>query len=145
MARGVNIDPNFAQEQSRFFQMKALETAKNTGATTGRKALFIIIPVFLIAAFLGLEALGVFSKGSYVRYNGMIYKVTENYTSQLSEEYALVGTLEQTEDPRKAQEDMVTNWRSGVQSHQLYINTQDERWGYVGENGNFYQFRRKGK
>ena len=145
MARGVNIDPNFAQEQSRFFQMKALETAKNTGATTGKKALFIIIPVFLVAAFLGLAALGVFSKGAYVRYNGMIYKVTENYTSRLSEEYALVGTLEQTEDPRKAQEDMVTNWRPGIQSHQLYINTQDDRWGYVGENGSFYQIRRKGK
>ena len=145
MARGVNVDPNFAQEQSRFFQMKALETAKNTGATTGKKALFIIIPVFLVAAFLGLAALGVFSKGSYVRYNGMIYKVTENYTSRLSEEYALVGTLEQTEDPRKAQEDMVTNWRPGIQSHQLYINTQDDRWGYVGENSSFYQIRRKGK
>ena len=75
----------------------------------------------------------------------MIYKVTENYTSQLSEEYALVGTLEQTEDPRKAQEDMVTNWRPRIQSHQLYINTQDDRWGYVGENSSFYQIRRKGK
>ena len=145
MARGVNIDPNLAQEQSRYFHMKALAMAKNIGATTGKKALFIIIPVFLVAAFLGLAALGVFSKGSYVRYNGMIYKVTENYTSRLSEEYALVGTLEQTEDPRKVQEDMVTNWRSGIQSHQLYINTQDDRWGYVGENSSFYQIRRKGK
>ena len=76
----------------------------------------VVAPVFFaianaFAAFLGLAALGVFSKGSYVRYNGMIYKVTEDYTSRLSEEYELVGTLEQTEDPRKAQEDMVTNKR----------------------------------
>jgi len=73
--------------------MKALAMARDTGATTGKKALFIIIPIFLVAAFLGLAALGVFTKGSYVRYNGIIYKVTGYYTSTLSGEYELVGTL----------------------------------------------------
>ena len=60
MARGVNIDPNFAQEQSRYFHMKALAMAKNTGATTGKKALFIIIPVFLVLRFKRITLYNIF-------------------------------------------------------------------------------------
>ena len=55
MARGVNIDPNFAQEQSRYFNMKALAMAKNTGATTGKKASFIIDTSTLKTADLSLS------------------------------------------------------------------------------------------
>ena len=87
MGRITNVDPNFVQEQQRLAQMQALKQAKNAGAISGKKALWIVVPVFVIAVILVLLFSGAFSKSDTVFYHGELYKITDNIVYALPEGY----------------------------------------------------------
>ena len=75
MGRFSNVDPNFQQEQNRFLILQALRTAKNTGPVSPKKALALIIPVFIAAAALLLLFSGAFGEKTCVRYQEHLYQL----------------------------------------------------------------------
>ena len=84
MGRGVNIDPNFVAQQQQLAQMQALKQAKSASAVSGKKVLWIVMPVFIIAIAVILLFSGVFEKPYTVRYHGEIYKITDNIEYEIA-------------------------------------------------------------
>ena len=141
MGRGVNIDPNFVTQQQSLARMQALKQAKSACAVSGKKLLWIIVPVFVLAIAVVLMFSGAFDKPDTVRYHGELYKITDEVVYELPEGYVEVGALKHTEDPRKTTEDLTTSWNLETK---LYANPSDLQKAYVSTNGkNFYEIKKK--
>ena len=102
MGRFSNVDPNFSQEQSRFFQLKALKMAKNSSAISSKKALLLVVPIFVVGIALLLFLGGAFDKGYMIRYDDAIYKISDTTVNELPEGYEQAGVLVYTENPKKS-------------------------------------------
>ena len=87
MGRGVNIDPNFVAQQQQLAQMQALKQAKSASAVSGKKVLWIVVPVFVLAIAVVLMFSGAFDKPDTVRYHGELYKITDYVVYELPEGY----------------------------------------------------------
>ncbi len=143
MARGVNIDPNFVLQQQQLAQMQALKQAKSAGAVSGKKALWIIVPVFVLALAIAILSTGVFAKKEYVRWGGELYRIrnsTDYAVFTLPEGYEPAGALIQVEDVKKASEDLSSDWPLDAQ---LYVNPSDPQKAYISAYGHYLEIRKK--
>ena len=140
MGRGVNIDPNFAAQQQSLMRMEALKQAKSASAVSGKKLLWIILPVFVLAIAVIALFSGVFDTPDTVRYHGELYKITDYVVYELPEGYAPVGTLTHVEDPKKTMEDLTTSWNLEAQ---LYIDPSYPPKAYISAYGNYLEIRKK--
>ena len=140
MGKGVNIDPNFVAQQQSLARMQALKQAKGTSAVSGKKLLWIIVPVFVVAVAIVLLFSGVFDKGNHVRYGGALYEISDSIVYELPAGYAPVGTLFHVEDPKKATEDLASDWNLDAQ---LYINPSEPQKAYISAYGAYLEIRKK--
>ena len=139
MGRGVNIDPNFVAQQQQLAQMQALKQAKSASPVSGKKVLWMIVPIFVIAIAIVLLFRGVFSKPDLVRYRGDLYKVTDNIVYALPEGYEEVGFLTKVEDPKKTTEDLTTSWNLEAR---LYFNPANPKRAYISAYGAYLEIRK---
>ncbi len=140
MGRGVNIDPNFVMQQQQLAQLQALKQAKNAGAVSGKKALWIIVPVFAAAIAVVLLFSGAFEKPDTVRYRGELYKITDHVIYELPEGYGEAGVLKHVENPKNTAEDMTTSWNLETK---LYADPGNPQKAYISTNGKDYREIRK--
>ena len=140
MGRGVNIDPNFAAQQQSLMRMEALKQAKSASAVSGKKLLWIILPVFVLAIAVIALFSGVFDTPDTVRYHGELYKITDYVVFELPEGYEEVGSLKHTEDPRKTTEDLTTSWNLEAK---LYIDSANPQKAYISAYGNYLEIKKK--
>ncbi len=139
MGRITNVDPNFVQEQQRLAQMQALKQAKNAGAVSGKKVLWIVVPVFVIAVFLVLLFSGAFSKSDTVFYHGELYKITDNIVYALPEGYEEAGVLKHADDPKKTGEDLTTTWNLEAK---LYVDPSNPGKAYISAYGAYLEIKK---
>ena len=128
MGRGVNIDPNFVMQQQQLARMQALKQAKNAGAVSGKKALWIIVPVFAAAIAVVFLFSGAFEKPDTVRYHGELYKITDHVIYELPEGYEEAGVLKHVENPKNTK---------------LYVDPGNPQKAYISTNGKDYREIRK--
>ncbi len=140
MGRGVNIDPNFVMQQQQLARMQALKQAKNAGAVSGKKALWIIVPVFAAAIAVVLLFSGAFEKTDTVRYRGELYKITDHVIYELPEGYEEAGVLKHVDNPKKTAEDLTTSWNLETK---LYVDPGNPQKAYISTNGKDYREIRK--
>ncbi len=140
MGKGVNIDPNFAAQQQSLARMQALKQAKSASAVSGKKLLWILVPVFAVAAIIVLLFSGVFDKGNHVRYGGALYEISDSVVYELPEGYAPVGTLIHVDDPKKAAEDLASDWNLEAQ---LFINPSEPQKAYISAYGAYPEIKKK--
>ena len=140
MGRGVNIDPNFVAQQQSLARMQALKQAKSASAVSGKKLLWIIVPVFAVALAVVLMFSGAFSKPDTVRYHGELYKITDYVVFELPEGYKEVGSLKHTEDPKKTTEDLTTTWNLEAK---LYIDPANPQKAHISAYGNYLEIKKK--
>ena len=138
MGRGVNIDPNFVAQQQQLAQMQALKQAKSASAVSGKKVLWIVVPVFIIAIAVILLFSGVFEKPYTVRYHGEIYKITDNIEYELPAGYEEVGLLTHVENPKKTTEDLTTSWNLEAK---LYVDPANPQKAYISAYGNYLEIK----
>ena len=139
MGRGVNIDPNFVLQQQQLAQMQALKQAKSASAVSGKKVLWIIVPVFVIAVAVVLLFSGVFSKADTVRWHGELYKITDNIVYELPESYEEVGALTHVDDPKKEAEDLTTSWNLEAK---LYVDPANPKKAYISAYGAYLEIKK---
>jgi len=139
-----NIDPNVAREQKQLGIMRGLKQAKNTSSISTKKVLLIIIPVFAVALLFILFFSGVFDKGYTVRWNNGIYQISselsEDLIHELPEGYTCVGDLVFAENPKKAVEDLSSNWTTEAE---LYANPENDRFVYITAYRGYLKARKK--
>ena len=140
MGRGVNIDPNFVAQQQSLMRMQALKQAKSASAVSGKKLLWIIVPVFVLAIAVVLMFSGAFSTPDTVCYHGELYKITDDVVYELPEGYEEVGSLKHTEDPKKTMEDLTTSWNLEAK---LYIDPANPQKAYISAYGHYLEIRKK--
>ena len=140
MGRGVNIDPNFVAQQQSLARMQALKQAKSASAVSGKKLLWIIVPVFAVALAVVLMFSGAFDKPDTVRYHGELYKITDYVVFELPEGYEEVGSLKHTEAPKKTTEDLTTTWNLEAK---LFINPSNPQKAYISAYGNYLEIKKK--
>ena len=140
MGRGVNIDPNFVAQQQSLMRMQALKQAKSASAVSGKKLLWIVVPVFVLAIAVAVLFSGALSKPDTVRYHGELYKITDYVVYELPEGYVEAGSLKHTEDPRKTTEDLTTSWNLEAQ---LYIDPSNPQKAYISAYGHYLEIRKK--
>ena len=140
MGRGVNIDPNFVAQQQSLARMQALKQAKSASAVSGKKLLWIIVPVFAVALAVVLMFSGAFSKPDTVRYHGELYKITDYVVFKLPEGYEEVGTLKHVENPKKAAEDLTTSWNMETK---LYADPANPKKAYISAYGHYLEIKKK--
>ena len=140
MGRFTNVDPNFSQEQGRFFQLKALKMAKNSSAISSKKALLFIIPVFVVAILLLLFLGGAFDKGYTIWYDNAIYKISDTTVNELPEGYEQVGVLNYAENPEKSTKNLASDWTLDAE---LYVNPAYPKKAYISAFGVYLEVHRK--
>ncbi len=140
MGRFTNVDPNFSQEQGRFFQLKALKMAKNSSAISSKKALLFIVPVFVVAIVLLLFLGGAFDKGYTIWYNNAIYRISDTTVNELPEGYEQVGVLVYAENPKKSTENLASDWTLDAE---LYVNPTYPKTAYISAFGVYLEVHRK--
>ncbi len=140
MGRGVNIDPNFVLQQQQLARMQALKQAKSAGPVSGKKALWIIVPVFVLAIAFVLMFSGAFSKPDLVRYHGELYKITDYVAFELPEGYEEVGALMHVENPKKTAEDLTTSWNLETK---LYADPANPKKAYISAYGHYLEIKKK--
>ena len=127
-----NVDPNVVREQQQLGRMRALKQAKNASAISVKKTLMIIVPIFIAALVLVLFFSGVFDRGYTIRWNDRLYRVSddlnEDLVYELPDGYALAGNLSFAENPKKAGENLSSNW---TMEAELYINPDNDRIIYI--------------
>lgn len=136
MGRGVNIDPNFVLQQQQLAQMQALKQAKSASAVSGKKVLWIVVPVFVLAIAVVLMFSGALDKPDTVRYHGELYKITDYVVYELPEGYEEVGVLTHVENPKKTAEDLTTSWNLEAK---LYADPANPQKAYISTNGKDYR------
>ena len=136
MGRFSNVDPNFQQEQNRFLMLQALRSAKNAGPVSPKKALALIIPVFLAAAALLLLFSGAFGEKTYVRYQEHLYQLTGELVNELPEGYTRVGPLILTEDPKTSATELASNYSLNAE---FYASSEHPKTAFISENGDFFR------
>ena len=136
MGRGVNIDPNFVLQQQQLAQMQALKQAKSASAVSGKKVLWIVVPVFVLAIAVVLMFSGAFDKPDTIRYHGELYKITDYVVYELPEGYEEVGVLTHVENPKKTVEDLTTSWNLEAK---LYADPANPQKAYISTNGKDYR------
>ena len=139
MGRGVNIDPNFVMQQQQLAQMQALKQAKSASAVSGKKLLWIIVPVFVLAIAVILMFSGAFDKPDTVRYHGELYKITDYVEFELPEGYEEVGALKHVENPKKTAEDLTTSWNLEAK---LYVDPANPQKAYISAYGNYLEIKK---
>ena len=139
-----NVDPNAIREQQQLGRMRALKQSKNASPISAKKALLIIVPVFLVALAIILFFGGVFDKGYTLRWNGEIYRisdaVSEDLVYDLPEGYASAGRLVFTEDLKKAKGDLSSNWTLEAE---LYVDPSNDRTVYISAYKGYLKARKK--
>ena len=136
MGRFSNVDPSFQQEQNRFLMLQALRTAKNAGPVSPKKALALIIPVFIAAAALLLLFSGAFGEKTCVRYQEHLYQLTGELVNELPEGYECVGSLVYSEDPKNSATDLASNYSLNAA---FYASPEHPKTAYISENGDFFR------
>ncbi len=140
MGRGVNIDPNFVLQQQQLAQMQALKQAKSASAVSGKKVLWIVVPVFVLAIAVVLMFSGAFDKPDTVRYHGELYKITDYVAFELPEGYEEVGALKHVENPKKTAEDLTTTWNLETK---LYADPANPQKAYISAYGHYLEIKKK--
>ena len=140
MGRFSNVDPNFSQEQSRFFQLKALKMAKNSSAISSKKALLLVVPIFVVGIALLLFLGGAFDKGYTIRYDDAIYKIADTTVNELPEGYEQAGVLVYAEDPKKSTKNLASDWTLDAE---LYVNPAYPKKAYISAFGVYLEVHRK--
>ena len=140
MGRGVNIDPNFVLQQQQLARMQALKQAKSAGAVSVKKALWIIMPVFVLALAIALLSTGIFNKPDLVRYRGELYKITDYVEFELPEGYEEVGALKHVENSKKTAEDLTTTWNLETK---LYVDPANPQKAYISAYGHYLEIKKK--
>ena len=140
MGRFSNVDPNFQQEQNRFLMLQALRSARNAGPVSLKKALMLIVPVFIAAAALLLLFTGAFEAKTYVRYQDQLYALTGELTNELPDGYKSIGALVFTEDPKSSETELASNYALNAA---FYANPEHPKAAYISENGGFFRELRR--
>lgn len=139
-----NVDPNVVREQQQLQRMQALKRAKTVGPISGKKALLILIPVFVIALALVLFLSGVFDRGYTVLWNGALYRISneisEDLVHELPEGYVSAGSLVFAENPKKSGEDLSSDW---TMEAELYVDPSDDRAVYITAYKGYLKARKK--
>lgn len=139
-----NLDPNAVREQQQMAQMQALKQAKNAGSISTKKAFLIILPIFLAALILFLLFSGVFDKGYTIRWKEGIYRISdaisEDLVYELPEGYEPAGSLVFAENPKKAAEDLSSNWTLEAE---LYFDPTNDRVIYISAYKGYLKARKK--
>lgn len=121
-----NLDPNFIKEQQQVMRMLGLKRAKKAKPISPKKALLIILPVFVLALAITLFSSEFFAKGYTVSWNGATYRLPHDLNAvmvkQAPEGYAAAGKLV------PAGEDASGNWFSEAK---VYIKGDNDRVIYV--------------
>ena len=140
---GPNLDPNFVKEQQQVLRMMGLKRAKKAKPVSPKKALLIIIPVFLIALAVTLLSSENFAKGYTVSWNGADYRLPHDLNAvmvkQAPQGYVSAGKLV------PAEEDASANWFSEAK---VYIKDGNARVIYLfidspAHAAGFYRARKK--
>lgn len=141
MGRITNIDPNFAQEQVRFFHSKALKQAKGAGAVSSKKALIIIVPVFLAAIAVILLFSGIFGHDPALRYQGVTYQIIQDpVLHELPDSYGPVGKLVHVDDLKKDSADLESDWNLEAQ---LFADPDNPGIVYISAYGGYLECKAK--
>ena len=105
---GPNLDPNFIKEQQQVMRMVGLKRAKKVKPVSPKKALLIILPVFVLALAITLLSSEFLAKGYTVSWNGASYRLPRDLNAVMvksaPEGYAAVDKLV------PAEEDASGNW-----------------------------------
>ena len=140
---GPNLDPNFVKEQQQVLRMMGLKRAKKAKPISPKKALLIIIPVFLIALAITLFSSENFAKGYTVSWNGATYRLPHDLNAVMVKQapagYVSAGKLV------PAEEDSSANWFSEAK---VYIKEGNARVIYLfidspAHAAGFYRARKK--
>lgn len=127
-----NVDPNAVREQQQLGRMRALKQAKNASAVSVKKTLMIIVPIFIAALILVLFFSGAFDRGYTIRWNDRLYRVSddlnEDLVYELPDGYTLAGNLSFADNPKKAGENLSSNW---TMEAELYVNPDNDRIIYI--------------
>ena len=140
MGRFSNTDPNFQQEQNRFLMFQALKSARNAGPVSPKKALVLIVPVFIAAAALLLLFSGAFGAKTYVRYQDQLYRLTGELVNELPGGYKSIGALVYTEDPKDSKTELASNYTLDAE---FYASPDHPKTAYISENGDYYRELRR--
>lgn len=127
-----NVDPNAVREQQQLGRMRALKQAKNASAVSVKKTLMIIVPIFIAALILVLFFSGAFDRGYTIRWNDRLYRVSddlnEDLVYELPDGYTLAGNLSFADNPKKAGENLSSNW---TMEAELYVKPDNDRIIYI--------------
>ena len=127
-----NVDPNAVREQQQLGRMRALKQAKNASAISVKKTLMIIVPIFIAALVLVLFFSGVFDRGYTIWWNDRLYRVSddlnEDLVYELPDGYTLAGKLRFADNPKKAGENLSSDWTLEAE---LYVNPDNDRILYI--------------
>ena len=134
------VDPNFVQEQKRFFLLRALVTTKNATAISTKKALLFVLPVLEIALAVVFVFSGIFDKGYIVCVNDEIYRITDNIVYELPEGYAFVGSIVYSDEPKEASDRFASNWTLDAS---IYVNPSENETAYITAYGGYLEIDRK--
>ena len=123
---GPVLDPNFVKEQQQVMRMLGLKRAKKAKPISPKKALLIILPVFVLALAITLFSSEIFAKGYTVNWNGAAYRLPHDLNAvmvkQAPKGYAAAGKL------LPAEEDASADWFSEAK---VYIKGDNDRVIYV--------------
>ena len=123
---GPVLDPNHIKEQQQVMRMLGLKRAKKAKPISPKKALLIILPVFVLALAITLFSSEIFAKGYTVNWNGAAYRLPHDLNAvmvkQAPKGYAAAGKIFPSEDDTSA------NWFSEAK---VYIKGDNDRVIYV--------------
>ena len=140
---GPVLDPNHIKEQQQVMRMLGLKRAKKAKPISPKKALLIILPVFVLALAITLFSSEIFAKGYTVNWNGAAYRLPHDLNAvmvkQAPKGYAAAGKIFPSEDDTSA------NWFSEAK---VYIKEGNARVIYLfidspAHAAGFYRARKK--
>ena len=123
---GPVLDPNHIKEQQQVMRMLGLKLAKRAKPISPKKALLIILPVFVLALAITLFSSEIFAKGYTVNWNGAAYRLPHDLNAvmvkQVPKGYAAAGKL------LPAEEDASAGWFSEAK---VYLKEGSDRVIYL--------------